>query len=257
MDDNCRIYIGKGSTFEKTTIAMADNNNKVVIGEDCMFARDTKILASDFHSIIDLETGIRKNKSKGVIIDNHVWIGFGAIVLKNAHIMSNSIVGANAVACGIISPNSIFRKDGNMCKFKKHEVTWERSRNIQFSPVAKKVIRIRKRYKTNCDMIFNIENDISCCMNKIQGWAFLQNVDSKESMIYIRFTEKYKIVKEMVLPLKITERTDVAEAYKEEKYKYCGFFTYMPAEVILNHKKYENIELIVQNGNKCGRVKLF
>lgn len=108
VDDNSYVYIGKGSTFEETSIAVADNHNKVIIGEDCMFARATKILASDFHSIIDLKTGKRKNISREVEIDNHVWIGLGAIVLKNTHIMSNSIIGANTVAHGIIRPNSIF-----------------------------------------------------------------------------------------------------------------------------------------------------
>lgn len=118
VDNDSYVYIGKGSTFEETSIAVADSNNKVIIREDCMFARATQILASDFHSIVDLRTGKRKNISREVIIDNHVWIGLGAIVLKNTHIMSNSIIGANTVAYGIIWPNSIFM--GNKMQEKKN-----------------------------------------------------------------------------------------------------------------------------------------
>lgn len=164
VDNDSYVYIGKGSTFEETSIAVADSNNKVIIREDCMFARATQILASDFHSIVDLRTGKRKNISREVIIDNHVWIGLGAIVLKNTHIMSNSIIGANTVAHGIIWPNSIFM--GNKMQEKKnvggkYELTWERSRDVQIMPIPK----VRHMYKKiklnlNCDVVFNIENDI-------------------------------------------------------------------------------------------------
>lgn len=92
VDNNSLVHIKRGTTFEETSISIADSYNSVTIGEDCMFARKTAIIASDFHSIIDLSTGKRKNISKKVEIDNHVWIGYGALILKNTHIFSNSII---------------------------------------------------------------------------------------------------------------------------------------------------------------------
>lgn len=112
VDDNSSVYIGRGTTFEQTEISVADNGNSVHIGEDCMFSSNCTILASDFHSIIDLSVGIRKNISRGVRIDNHVWVGIGALILKNSHIKSNSIIGANAVVNGAVPPNSIYHCGG-------------------------------------------------------------------------------------------------------------------------------------------------
>lgn len=118
--------------------------------------------------------------------------------------------------------------------------------------------KVRHMYKKiklnlNCDVVFNIENDIENCMNRIQGWAFLKDVDSKDSAIYMCKTLKGKIVKE-ILPLKINERIDVAEAFNDYQYKNCGFSTYMPAEIIINQKNMSKIELVVENGNKRGSV---
>ncbi len=122
-DNNSYIYVGRGTTFEETVISVADEHNQVLIGEDCMFSSGCKILASDFHSIIDLKTGIRKNHSKGVKIKNHVWVGMGVLILKNTYIGDNSIIGANTTVAGKIPANSIYRNGavlggGNMGKTK-------------------------------------------------------------------------------------------------------------------------------------------
>ena len=123
-DNNSYIYIGRGTTFEEAVISVADENNQVLIGEDCMFSSGCKILASDFHSIIDLKTGIRKNIPRGVKTNNHVWVGMGALILKNTDIGDNSIIGANTTVAGKIPGNSIYRDGkiqggGNMGKTKR------------------------------------------------------------------------------------------------------------------------------------------
>lgn len=137
----------------------------------------------------------------------------------------------------------------------KCELTWERSRNVQIMPVPQ-VIHMYKKVKLNlnCDVVFNIENSIEKCINRIQGWAFLKNVDSKDSVVYIHITLKRKIVKEIILPLKISERRDVAEAFNDSQYMNCGFSAYMPAEIIINQINMSKIELVVENGEKCGSV---
>lgn len=76
-DNNSLVHIGKNTTFGETAISVADNENFVIIGEDCMFARNVRILASDFHAIIELETGKRKkffkrdNNSKSCL--GRIW----------------------------------------------------------------------------------------------------------------------------------------------------------------------------------------
>lgn len=108
VDNNNLVHIGKGTSFEETAISVADDNNYVIIGEDCMFARNIRILASDFHSIIQLKTGKRKNISKGITIQNHVWVGYNVTILKNSYVYANSIIAAGTVLKGTIGANRIY-----------------------------------------------------------------------------------------------------------------------------------------------------
>ena len=196
VDNNNVVHIGRGSTFEETSISVADGDNHVVIGEDCMFARNTRIMASDFHAIIDLQTGKRTNVSKDVIIDNHVWVGYGAVILKKTHIFSNSIIGAGAIVHGKVSANSIYAADakGSERAEKRlpensREVTWERQRQTTGKPL--KVYRVEKSeqfdaVRINDDIVVNVENDISVCFNRIRGWVIWKEKDSGKSELYIR-----------------------------------------------------------------------
>lgn len=187
VDDNSSVYIGRGTTFEETEISVADNGNSVHIGEDCMFSSNCKIIASDFHSIIDLSVGIRKNISRGVRIDNHVWVGIGALILKNSHIKSNSIIGANAIVNGEVPPNSIYH-----CGGISQGVSWERQREGSFFPMQNLHGRHISKFKLrNIEwsekVIYNIENCITKGLNKIKGWAFLEDRESEKSKIYLCF----------------------------------------------------------------------
>lgn len=261
VDDNCLVHIGKGCTFEETCISIADRGNRVIIGEDSMFARRTTVLASDFHTIADLKTGKRKNISKEVIIDNHVWIGFGATILKNTHIMSNSIIGAHSVVHGMVLPNSIFIGTN----FRRgHEVTWDRDREAGIMPCKcinlwQRVIfnwrKIYYRKSKDINLVYSIENDIKKCMNKIYGWAFLENFDARKSYIYLYISFKKKL-KKMVFPLNIMERADVSNAYGDDRYRCCGFNMYMPAYVIVNQKNLKKVELIIINRKTWNSVVL-
>jgi acetyltransferase-like isoleucine patch superfamily enzyme len=56
----------------------------------------------------------RKGDDAGIIIEDDVWIGAGAIILDGAHISQGSIVGAGAVLTRYIPPYCIAA--GNPCK---------------------------------------------------------------------------------------------------------------------------------------------
>lgn len=256
-DDNSYIYIGRGTTFEETVISVADENNQVLIGEDCMFSSGCKILASDFHSIIDLKTGIRKNFSKGVKINNHVWIGMDVLILKNTNIGDNSIIGANTTVAGRIPGNSIYR-NGKVWG----GVTWERQRLPYFSPIldlyeGKEVEEKFSNIIAEKNIVFYIENDIKRSFNKIKGWAFMEGRKSKESKVYLRFFFGRKDWGVHVLPLLIKEREDVAEAFKNSQYANCGFDSYMPGKIIDNQEDIEKVELLISNQGNWGIEVIF
>ncbi len=62
------------------------------IGEKCMIAWDCVIMDRDYHAV----EGVVE-QTKPVIIEDNVWIGCRAIILKGVHIGKNAVVGAGAI----------------------------------------------------------------------------------------------------------------------------------------------------------------
>lgn len=65
---------------------------KVEIGNSCKIAWDVIIMDSDLHPI---EGKVLENKP--VIIEDHVWIGCRAIILKGVRIGKGAIIAAGSV----------------------------------------------------------------------------------------------------------------------------------------------------------------
>ena len=97
---DCVLKIGKGATIGSAKIQLGEKETNVFIGEDCMLSRDITINTSDFHSIIDVNSGSRINPARDVRIENHVWIGNGAYINKGAIINENAIIAARSVIPG-------------------------------------------------------------------------------------------------------------------------------------------------------------
>lgn len=61
-----------------------------------MISRDVWFFTGDGHGIVD-EHGKRTNYSQDIIIGDHVWIGYRAILTKGCKICNNSIIAVGAV----------------------------------------------------------------------------------------------------------------------------------------------------------------
>ena len=79
---------------------------KIIIGESTMIASDVTITDSDWHGIYDRTDYVATPKE--VIIEENVWIGEKAIVLKGSKIGRNSIIGAGSVVNGVVPENVVF-----------------------------------------------------------------------------------------------------------------------------------------------------
>lgn len=122
--DNSEVIIRKGFTSESVSLKACEGH-KIIIGEDCMFSAGIYISTSDFHSIIDVNTGERMNPAKDVVIGNHVWLGFGVSVLKGSVIADHVVVGkGSTVTNKLDSPYSVYV--GMPAKKVKTDVSWKR-----------------------------------------------------------------------------------------------------------------------------------
>jgi acetyltransferase-like isoleucine patch superfamily enzyme len=103
----------------------------MTLGDDCMLASNVRLMVSDMHPIIDLDSGECVNPAADVHIGDHVWIGVGAIVLKGVTIGSGAIVGAAAVVTRSIPSNCVAA--GNPARVIRENVAWTRKRTSFFA----------------------------------------------------------------------------------------------------------------------------
>ena len=85
-------------------------------------ASEIDMTISDMHSIVDVVSGQRLNPARDIVLEERVWVGQRAMILKGSHIESGSIVGAGAIVTGRIPANSL--AVGVPAKVIRSGVTW-------------------------------------------------------------------------------------------------------------------------------------
>ena len=121
--NNGYIEIGKNTSFENNVaFQIAENNLKIIVGEECMFSSNIYVWPQDWHQIID-KNGCRMNFSKDVIIGNHVWIGYDTKILKGVEIGNNNIVGANSLVTKKFSEQNVLIA-GSPAIIRKRDINW-------------------------------------------------------------------------------------------------------------------------------------
>ena len=92
----------------KTTITVGQS---VKIGKDCMIAAQCFIADNDGHPLNPFRRAnkepVKVEEIKPVVIEDNVWIGTRAVILKGVNIGKGSILSANSVVTRNIPPYSI------------------------------------------------------------------------------------------------------------------------------------------------------
>ena len=101
------VYIGEGCRFQATL-------SKIIIGNHIMFGPDVTIHGGNHR--IDVvgrymkEIGLgdkRPEDDADVIIEDDVWIGGGAIILKGVHVGEGAVIGAGSVITKSVPPYTV------------------------------------------------------------------------------------------------------------------------------------------------------
>ncbi|MDR2902417.1 MAG: acyltransferase [Lactobacillales bacterium] len=119
-----KILIGENFSSNECKINMLEEKSILKIGSDCMFGYDIKIRNSDGHVILDKAHRVI-NKAENIEIGNHVWVGFGARILKNVKIPDNTIVGASAIVTKKFHEKNTAIA-GNPARVVKKNIYWQR-----------------------------------------------------------------------------------------------------------------------------------
>ena len=117
--ENGKLKLGRSYINSDTLIACRKN---ISIGDGVMIARGVKIYDTDYHKILDAQDSII-NPDADVIIENHVWIGVNAIVLKGVTIGEGSIIAAGAVVTQDVPKGCMVA--GNPARVIRENVIWK------------------------------------------------------------------------------------------------------------------------------------
>lgn len=115
--DPNRISIGKYSYAHIKVVAF-NNKSKISIGHFCSIAQNVTFIVDADHRTDTISTYPFKVKclksenaesiSKGdIVIDDDVWIGYGATILSGVHIGQGAVIGAGAVVTKDVQPYSV------------------------------------------------------------------------------------------------------------------------------------------------------
>jgi acetyltransferase-like isoleucine patch superfamily enzyme len=125
MREDSVIEFGSNQSFVGTCLFSMIESSRISVGSDCLWA-DGFVTTSDFHSIIDVQSGLRVNHAKDVTIGNRVWLCKDYLILKGCQIGDDSVVGAHAVVVGGTYENNVVLA-GNPARVVKRNIRWDQS----------------------------------------------------------------------------------------------------------------------------------
>lgn len=105
INSGCVLYSGNGISI----------GSKVLIAANCTFAPVNHAYMSKDKTIIEQRF---KESKGGIIIEDDVWIGAGAVILDGAYIRKGTVIGAASVVSGATEEYGVYA--GNPLKLIKY-----------------------------------------------------------------------------------------------------------------------------------------
>ncbi len=127
FQSGCVVYVSEGKTLEIGDNTCFTSNIRILahddikIGKNCIFGWESQIMSGDGHPVFEGDKRI--NPDSPVIIEDNVWVGSRAVILKGVTISQGSIVAANAVVTKDVPPNCIVA--GNPAKLVRENISWK------------------------------------------------------------------------------------------------------------------------------------
>ncbi|MEL7251490.1 MAG: hypothetical protein AAFO03_23895 [Bacteroidota bacterium] len=136
MDGNdCELIIHAKTTIGQASFFLGESNTSISLGEDCMLSRQITFTTSDYHSILDQESGERINLPDNIEIAPNVWIGNNVLINKGASVPTETVIAARAVVSGNkFKSNSIIA--GIPARTVREGIKWSREKIERYTEDA-------------------------------------------------------------------------------------------------------------------------
>lgn len=113
----CDLISVGNFTYGNLHVNFSNKKNKLIIGSFCSIAEDVMFLLSSEHELNCFSTYPFKAKlfngdyegiSKGdIVIEDDVWIGYGATIMSGVHIGQGAVIAAGALVTKDVPPYAI------------------------------------------------------------------------------------------------------------------------------------------------------
>lgn len=120
LGDNARIYIGDNSYLGDFCNLLAVQ--EINIGRDCAISWHVLFMDTSSHPL-GFKGEVPRTKIAPIRIEDHVWIGCRAVILKGVTVGEGAIIANNAVVTKDVPPRTMVA--GNPAKVIKEDVIWE------------------------------------------------------------------------------------------------------------------------------------
>ena len=138
IDENASLKINGNFSFCPGCVLGVYGNGQMIIGGDGFISNNSKIYCSDYieikNNVIISENVIIRDSDghylegsvnhKPIIIEDNVWVGTNAIILKGVTLGHHSVVGAGSVVTKDVPPFCVVA--GNPARIIKSDVKWRK-----------------------------------------------------------------------------------------------------------------------------------
>mgnify|MGYP006138619401 CR=1 FL=1 len=108
------IQVGDGTRINGASIHATSS---ITIGRNCLIASNVMILDSDGHGVAVADRERHNPVAAPIVIEDDVWVGANAIVLKGVTLGRGSVVAAGSVVTRDVAPMTLV--GGNPARFIK------------------------------------------------------------------------------------------------------------------------------------------
>lgn len=162
------VHVGR-YTYGLINVLTFNNNAKLSIGDFCSIAPNVIFILSADHYLnrlstypfkVQIDNQACESITKGdIVIDDDVWIGYGAIILSGVHIGQGAVIAAGTVVTKDVPPYAVV--GGNPGKIIKYRFSSEKI-NLLLEKMDYSLLDETKVKKT----LPKFYKDISVCNNK-------------------------------------------------------------------------------------------
>lgn len=147
------VYVGK-NTYGELNVVTFRNITKLFIGNFCSIGQNVNFIMDAGHVLNNISTypfkvailGSKNGEaiSKGdIIVDDDVWIGFGATVLSGVHIGQGAVIAAGSIVTKDVPPYAIVGGiPAKIIKYRFSQEIIDELMKIDYSKLTDKMVKV-------------------------------------------------------------------------------------------------------------------